>query len=68
MMTGRLGIRSVQTPAGSENGRSGTKLTIPSAATSNVVASSVEMATNGSASRLTWLPSWLTVAADQSFA
>jgi hypothetical protein len=40
-------------------------LATPSAATWKIDASSVVIATNGSATRLTWLPSSLTVDADQ---
>lgn len=64
MIGRRRGTRSIQTPAGSATRMSGTESATPSAATSSVVAFSVAIATKGSARKVIWLPSSLTVAAD----
>ena len=60
------GSRSTIAPAGSPNRTNGENSTAVSAPTSNVVACRTEIATSGSASRLTWLPSCDTDSADQS--
>jgi hypothetical protein len=63
---GRRKRRSTYTPAGRLKSMNGSSSTAVSAATSNALASRIEMATNGSASALTWLPKALMVSADQS--
>src|SRR5262249_11653855 len=62
----RRRIRSTQAPAGSPTSRNAAVSQAASAPTSNGVARSASTATSGSASRLTWVPSWLTVSATKS--
>jgi hypothetical protein len=64
---GRRRRRSTQTPAGSEKRRNGRNSIVPRSATSNGGACSTRIATVGIARRLTWVPNWLIVSADQSF-
>src|ERR687891_1628896 len=63
---GRLRSRSTQTPAGRVNRMNGRKLSVPTTASSNALASRTTIATKPMARSSTCDPNWLIVSADQS--
>ena len=66
IMSGRLRIRSMKTPAGIARNTNGRAAAARSSATSRALAWSTKSAASGSASTLTFEPSWLTAFAVQS--